>query len=79
MLLLSDDEGAVVVVEEKEEKMLENQGEDEFVEGLKAKKRVKHTKVITKAYAKVEVFLGFTAEMKLLISAAAAVVVVVPL
>lgn len=47
-MLLSEDEGAVVV-EEKEEKMLENQGEDEFVEGLKAKKRVKHTKVITKA------------------------------
>lgn len=46
-MLLSDDEGAVV--EEKEEKMLENQGEDEFVEGLKAKNRVKHTKVITKA------------------------------
>lgn len=38
-----------MVVEEKEEKMLENQGEDEFVEGLKAKKRVTATKVITKA------------------------------
>lgn len=47
-MLLSDGEGAVVVVE-KEEKMLENQGEDAFVEGLKAKNRVKHTKVITKA------------------------------
>lgn len=42
----------VVVVEEEkeeEEKMLENQGEDELGEGLKAKKRVKETKVITNA------------------------------
>lgn len=42
---MSDTE--VVVVEEV--KMLENQGEDEFGEGLKAKKRVNETKVITKA------------------------------
>lgn len=41
----------MVVLEEKEEeeKMLENQGELEFGEGLNAKKRVKETKVITKA------------------------------
>lgn len=44
--MLSD---AGVVEKEEEEKMLENQGEDEFVEGLKAKNRVKDTKVITKA------------------------------
>lgn len=44
--MLSDTE---VVVVEEEVKMLENQGEEEFGEGLKAKNRVKETKVITKA------------------------------
>lgn len=44
--MLSDDTEVVVV---EEVKMLENQGEDEFGEGLKAKNRVNETKVITKA------------------------------
>lgn len=43
-------------MEKEEEKMLENQGEDEFGEGLKAKNRVKETKVITKGIS--ESFLG---------------------
>uniref|UniRef100_A0A0D3AZZ1 Uncharacterized protein n=1 Tax=Brassica oleracea var. oleracea TaxID=109376 RepID=A0A0D3AZZ1_BRAOL len=33
--------------------MLENQGEDEFGEGLKAKNRVKETKVITKGISEI--------------------------
>lgn len=47
-------------------------------EGVKTKKTVKTTKVMTKAYTKVEVFLGFTAEIKLFNSKDAAETVVPP-
>lgn len=47
--MVFDEEEAAAVEKEEEEKMLENQGEDELGEGLKAKKRVKETKVITNA------------------------------
>ena len=47
-------------------------------EGVKTKRTVKATKLMTKAYTKVEAFLGFAAEIKLFNSKDAAEMVVPP-